>query len=538
MIFSRKTDILRNMKQYIQQTIFDAIQGLGWDISSEDILVEYPPEEAMGDYTTNVAFLLSKKLHKAPIEIAREIASVLRGEQIDHVEAVMPGYVNIYSTATSLQNIISQVLQEQEQFGGSQVGKGQKVLLEYISSNPTGPIHLGNARGGPIGSVLAEVLKKAGYKVWSEFYVNDFGNQVKILGHSILGDEEKQYSGAYIDELAKQRPAEPTDTREVGFWAAEKILKEDIQPTCERLGISFDRFFSEKSLHTDGKVEAVLSFLKGKGLVYEKEGAQWYRSTEFGDDKDRVLVKTDGRYTYRLADFAYHKDKFDRGFDRLITVLGADHHSEAKEMKVFVEKILEKQEGSYKTILTQFVRVMRDGKEVKMSKRKGTYFALDDLIEEVGRDAVRFGFISYSATSHINFDIDLALERSEKNPVYYVQYAHARMASIMRKAKEKGLRMEEKDFSTLVHPKEKALLRKLRAFPDLIEVVADTYETHRIPQYGRELADLFHSFYAECHITGEKDLRIASARLALVVAVKTALAETLDLCGVSVPEKM
>lgn len=527
------------MKQYIQQVVVSTIQKLGWEMSSENVLVECPPEETMGDYTTNVAFLLSKKLSKAPIEIAREIASTLGGEHIDHAEAVMPGYVNIYSTARSLQNIIVQVFQDQEQFGGSHKGKGRKVLLEYISSNPTGPIHLGNARGGPLGSVLAMVLQKSGYDVWSEFYVNDFGNQVKILGHSILGDQEKQYSGVYIDELSKQRPAELTDPREVGFWAAEKILAEDIQPTCKRLGISFDQFFSEKSLHTEGKVEAILKFLKDKGLVYEKEGAQWYRSTEFGDDKDRVLVKTDGRYTYRLADFAYHKDKFDRGFDRLITVLGADHHSEAKEMRIFVEKILGKQEGSYETILTQFVRVMRDGKEVKMSKRKGTYFALDDLIEEVGRDAVRFGFISYSASSHINFDIDLALEQSEKNPVYYVQYAHARMASIMRKAEEIKLRLEEEgDFSTLVHPKEIALLRKLRAFPDLITVVSDIYETHRIPQYARELADLFHSFYAECHITGEKDPKVASARLALVVAVKTVLAETLRLCGVSAPEKM
>jgi arginyl-tRNA synthetase len=334
------------------------------------------------------------------------------------------------------------------------------------------------------------------------------------------------------------KPAEMIDPQETGLWAADKILKEYIQPVCARAGIRFDQFFSEKNLHTEGKVSAMLEFLREKGLVFEKEGAQWYRSTQFGDDKDRVLVKTDGRCTYRLADFAYHKDKFDRGFDRLITILGADHHSEAQEMRVFIEEILGKDANSYRTILTQFVRIIQDGKEVKMSKRKGTYFALDDLIEEVGVDAMRFIFISYSATSHISFDMDLAVERSEKNPVYFVQYAHARMASIIKKAKEKNIFPEMTDFSVLVHPKEKALLRKMSVFSDLIQEVSETYEVHRIPQYARELADLFHSFYVGCHITGESDKKIASARLTLVMAVKTVLAETLRLCGVSAPEKM
>lgn len=538
MIFLQKQCSIPSMKQYIQKAVYDGIIALGWDISFEEILVEYPPEALMGEYTTNVAFLLSKKLRRAPIDIAREIAEALKDEKIARVEAVAPGYVNIYLTDGALQGVVGEVLRQGDHFGESTVGRGQKILLEYVSSNPTGPIHLGNARGGPLGSVLAEVLKKSGYAVSSEFYVNDFGNQVRVLGHSILGDEEKQYSGSYIAELAKIKPEALLDPLEVGMWASDKILKEYIEPVCAKAGIRFDQFFSEKSLHTSGKVTAMLQFLEEKGLVYEKDGAKWYRSTDFGDDKDRVLVKTDGRVTYRLADFAYHKDKFDRGFDRLITVLGADHHSEAKEMKVFIEQILGKDESAYATILTQFVRVLQDGKEVKMSKRKGTYFALDDLIEEVGVDAVRFIFISYSATSHISFDMDLAIERSEKNPVYYVQYAHARMASILRKAQEKNILTEAGDVATLVHPKERALLRKMLSFADLLAEVAENCETHRIPQYARELADLFHSFYAECHITGEKDPKIAGARLLLVTAVKSVLAETLRLCGVSAPEKM
>lgn len=538
MIFYLNRCTIADMKHFIQTVIFETIQTLGWEITQEEVLVECPPEESMGDYTTNISFILAKKLRRSPIEVAREIAETIQNKKIDRATAVAPGYVNLYLTSETLQAIVQKVLEQGSHFGESRVGEGTKILLEYISSNPTGPIHLGNARGGPLGSVLAEVLKKSGYDVTSEFYVNDFGNQVRILGHSILGDEEKQYSGEYIAELAKVKPEELRDPLEVGMWASEKIMKEFIQPVCDRAGIRFDQFFSEKSLHTEGKVEAMLTFLKEKGLVYEQEGAQWYRSTQFGDDKDRVLVKSDGRSTYRLADFAYHKDKFERGYDRLITILGADHHSEAKEIKVFIEKILGKKEGSYGAILTQFVRVMRDNKEVKMSKRKGTYFALDDLIEEVGVDAVRFIFISYSASSHISFDMDLAVERSEKNPVYYVQYAHARMSGIMRKAEGLELQYDTKNLSALVHPKEISLLRKLYAFPELVADVTKNYETHRIPQYARELADLFHSFYAECHITGEKNKVVAMARLALLVAVRNVLAETLRLCGVSAPEEM
>lgn len=525
------------MKQEIQKVIFDTVKSLGWDVALDDILIEYPPSSDMGDYTTNVAFGLAKKLKKSPHEIAERLAEAVADDRIDRAAAAGAGYVNIYLKTETLQNTVREIVKKGEEWGDSHVGKGKKVLLEFISSNPTGPIHLGNARGGPLGDTLASVLEKVGYEVEREFYVNDYGNQVEILGHSVLGDEEKQYSGEYIEKLALERSESLTDPRDVGMWAAGKILKEHIRPTCEKLGITFSQLISEKSLHNSGAVEEMLKFLQKKDLVFERGGALWYRSTKFGDDKDRVLKKSDGKATYRLADFAYHKDKLNRGFDRLITILGADHHSEALEMKRFIEDVLGKA-GAYETILTQFVRVMKNGKEVKMSKRKGTYLALDDLLEEVGKDAVRFGFVSYASSSHINFDIDLALDRSEKNPVFYVQYAHARIASILRKAREEDMSLSTDAVKALTHPKERELIRKLMRFGDLIEEVSKSYEVHRLPQYGRELADVFHSFYDECRVIDGEKKELSSARLALALATKTVLAETLRMCGVSAPEKM
>lgn len=529
------------MKREIQTIIFEAAKSLGWNIKQEDILVEYPPRSDMGDYTTNVAFSLARTQTNAdkqsPFEIAEVLAGAISSDKIDRAESVRPGYVNIFLRPETLQAAVKEIVKQGKEYGATDVGGGKKALLEFISSNPTGPIHLGNARGGPLGDTLANVLEKTGYEVTREFYVNDFGNQVEILGHSVLGDDQKQYGGEYIEKLAQEKPENITDPREVGFWAAGKILEEYIQPTCEKLGVQFNQFFSEKSLHESGKVNGMLKFLKEKDLVFEQDGATWYRSTKFGDDKDRVLEKSDGKATYRLADFAYHKDKFDRGFDNLITILGADHHSEALEMKRFIEGVLGKK-NAYKTILTQFVRIIRDGKEVKMSKRKGTYFALDDLIEEVGRDAVRFGFVSYAATSHINFDMDLAIERSDKNPVFYVQYAHARIASVLRKAEEENMHISFDALEQLTHPKEYVVIRKLMQFPDLVEAVAGSYEVHHLPQYARELADVFHSFYDECRVVDAENPDLSSARLALASATRIVLAEVLRLCGVSAPEKM
>jgi len=494
-----------------------------------------PPRPDFGDYSSNVAMILAKRLRRKPIEIAEEIAEELsHKEEFDRIESIMPGYINVFLSQKVLHNIVERAVAE-DVLSGVQARLPQKVLVEFISSTPTGPIHLGNARGGPAGDTFSRVLEAMGHTVYREFYVNDYGKQVEVLGHSVLQDEESQYRGEYLSALMVEKPENLTGPFEVGAWASEKIMETHIRPTCEKLGIVFDNFFSEKSLHEDGLVGDMLVFLESRGLVYKREGASWYKATELGDEKDRVVVRSDGKPTYRLADFAYHKNKFDRGFDRLITFLGADHLGEAREMKAFIERVLDKR-GVYGTVLTQFVRVMRDGKEVKMSKRNGTYYAMDDLIDEVGVDAVRFIFLSYTANSHITFDIDLAKERSEKNPVYYVQYAHARIASILKKAEDdyKG----DADLSLLNHPKERELMKRIMRFADVVELVGENYETHRLPHYARELADTFHSFYAVCRVIDPEDTDRSKARLVLVRGAKKILAQALDLCGVSAPEKM
>jgi len=536
------------MKQKIQEIVKKAIltsQKAGdlGELEIQEIVAEHPTVEKFGDYTTNIAMVLGKVLKKNPMEIAEKIKEEIENFSAkggpafgwEKIEVAAPGYINFYLSQKYLSDIVAEINKQKEKFGSSSFGQEEKVQIEFISSNPTGPIHLGNGRGGPIGDALGNIFEKMGYKVEREFYVNDFGNQVEVLGHSILKDEEAQYSGDYVSDLANKLPETLKDPMEIGVWGANIILDEFIKPTCKKLGIKFDNWFSEKSLHVSGQVEAVIQLIREKELTYEKEGALWFKSTEFGDDKDRVIIKSDGKKTYLINDLAYHKNKLERGFDKLINIQGADHHKEAEVVKKFVEEILggkNKLDG----ILSQFVRVLQDGKEVKMSKRRGVYFALDDLIDEVGKDAVRFIFTSYASSSHINFDINLAKERSEKNPVFYVQYAHARISSILRKAESFDLEIE--NLQLLTHEKEMSLIKELNKFPELVEEISQNYEVHRLPHYAIKLADKFHSFYNACKVLDSENPELSKARLALVSAVKIVLAETLRLIGVNAPEKM
>ena len=530
----------QEIKKIIEKAVVEAKNQEGWNFADAlKIEVDYPRDERFGDFTTNIAMVLAKEIQKNPLEIAQKIRENIQSDMIEEVNIAAPGYINIALKAKYLQKIIAEINKKGKKFGENEAKSGQKVLLEFISSNPTGPIHIGNARGGPLGDTLARVMEKTGHKTEREFYINDCGNQIETLGHSILGDSEAQYSGEYIQDLAKKVDKKLKTPLEIGHWAAHIIMKDYIKPTCKKAGIKFDHWYSEKeNLHKKDKVDEIIALLKEKGLTYEKEGALWYKSTEFGDDKDRVLVKSDGKKTYIATDFAYHKEKADRGYGRLINIQGTDHHKEAEVVKNFVKKVLEaKTEIDY--ILTQIVKVTQNGQEVKMSKRKGTYFALDDLIEEVGRDAVRFIFLSYSPTNHINFDIDLAKEQSEKNPVYYVQYAHARISSILRKAKELNFKFDKKNsVELLTHEKELSLIRELAKFQPMLEEISENYEVHRLPFYAMKLADKFHSFYGICKVLDEKNSELTRARLNLVNAVKIVLAEVLNLMGVDAPEKM
>jgi arginyl-tRNA synthetase len=450
-----------------------------------------------------------------------------------------------------LSGIVTEIYERGSAFGSvlssEENGVHRSTLLEYISANPTGPLHIGNARGGFFGDALARILKKAGYSVSTEYYVNDAGEQVMKLGHSVLKDEEAVYGGEYIDDLCRQiskYKLQVTNVREVGIWAAGVVLEEYIKKTIsEKMNISFDRFVSEREdIVEAGYVDRAIAFFKEKGLTFEGENALWLRTTEFGDDKDRVLVKANSEKTYFASDCGYILYKKERGFERLIEVWGADHHGYVARFRAAAEALgFEKNEVSF--VLVQLVRLVKDGQEVRMSKRAGNIVLVDDLIDRVGVDVARFFFLLYSPDTHMNFDLGLAEERSQKNPVYYVQYAHARMASIFKKAEEElGMINDEFGFQNenfvFGHVKEKLLIRHLAKFPEVIETSAETLAVHQLPQYAICLADLFHSFYAECVVINAEDPKTTRARLTLVRAGKTVLAETLRLLGISAPERM
>lgn len=505
-------------------------------LSRGEIEINYPPEE-FGDYSTNLALKVAKKAKKNPREIAESIKSELEKDGtkeniFSKIEVAGAGFLNFSLSAEARAREIEKINSLGGSYGEGKAGKGKKIHLDFVSANPTGPIHLGNGRGGPLGDALANVLIKNGYLVWREYYVNDFGNQIKVLGHSILGDSEAQYRGEYIDSLAKKN--KETDPFVVGQKAVKNILEEMIKPAMESLGIVFDEYFCESTLHKNGEVEKVLSDLKAKDLVYAKDGALWFRAEKFGDEKDRVVKKTTGEVTYFGGDIAYHLHTLQaRKFDLAIDIWGADHHGDVARVTGAMEAL--GYAGKVRVLITQNLTVLKNGEEFKMSKRKGQYICLEDLIDEVGRDAVRFIFLAYSANSPMIFDIDLAREKSNKNPVFYVQYAYARMAGILRKTEKEAV--GKADFSLLTNEKEIELVRHLMRFPDMILEISENYEVHKLTHYAIKLADKFHSFYHSCRILDEEK-NLAFARRELVSATKVVLGETLRLIGISAPEKM
>jgi arginyl-tRNA synthetase len=511
------------------------------DFKAPEVFVDWTKEEKFGDYSSNIAMLLAKKAGKNPMEIAEIINRQLTTDnlqQFEKIKVAAPGYLNFYLSKEYLQNKIGEINSAKENFGQSETGKGIKVNNEFISANPTGPLHLGNGRGGFYGDSLSRVLRKSGVEVVNEYYVNDAGEQVMKLGHSVLKDAEAVYAGDYIDELNKKY--KNSDIREAGEKAAGDILKNIIQKTIrEKMQISFDEWMSEKQLYAKGYVDRAIDLLQEKELTYEKDGALWLKTTAFGDDKDRVLVKSDGQKTYFASDCGYILNKKERGFTKIIEIWGADHHGYIRRFQAAAEA-LEFQKEQLKFIIVQLVRLVKDGKEVRMSKRAGNVVFIDDLIDEVGHDTTRFFFLMYSPDTHMNFDLGLAKERSEKNPVFYVQYAHARICSILRKADELKITKDEAaaDLSKIIHEKELSLIKELGKFPELVEEIAESYAAHKLPQYAIRLADKFHSFYNDCRVLDETEPAMSAARLELVKATKIVLAETLRLIGVDAPEKM
>lgn len=498
----------------------------------KNVHLEKPENAAYGDYSTNIALKLK--------ENAQEIAKKLNLSLFKKVEVAKPGFINFFISEKYLQKQVREILKKGEKFGELQIGKNQKVNIEFISANPTGPLTLGNGRGGFWGDCLANVLAKAGFKVSREYYINDRGSQIEKLGHSILGDNLAVYKGKYIDELRKR--LKPTlinnSAQRVGQEAAKIILQEMIKPAVKQMGIKFDAWVSEKKLHEKKEVERILNLLKDKKLTYKKDNALWFKSSQFGDDKDRVLIKEDGQETYFLSDIAYLQNKFKRGFKKLFFLWGADHYGYINRVKA-AAKALGYPQDNVIILTMQLVHLFEKGRELKISKRSGIYFTIEELIDEVGLDVARFFFLARSIESHLNFDLDLAKEQSEKNPVYYVQYGYARICSILRKAKIK------KDYKyrkytlvkLLVHQYELNLIKQLVRFPEIIEDTAKDYQLQRIPQYAVDLARDFHRFYKHCRvISGDKNL--TRARLDLVLATKIVLGNTLRLMGISTPERM
>jgi len=496
------------------------VEKLIKDSIKKEVILERPSISKYGDFSTNVAL----KFKINPDEI---ISKLKKYDLFEKVEKAGPGFINFYLSKKALEKELKKILEEKDNYGKSDIGKNKKIQVEFISANPTGPLTVGNARGGPFGDVLANVLNKAGFEFKKAYYINNFGEQIRELGKSIM--EEGKYKGEYIDQLKKENKEK--DEFKAGQWAAKKIIDNLIKKTTDNLEIKYDEWIFESDLHKSGKVDKILNLLKKKGLIYKKDDAEWFKSKQFGDERDRVLIKKDGNKTYLAGDIALHNEKFKK-FDKVINVWGADHHGDVPGLKSGIEALGHK--DKLDIILLQFVTILDKGEKKKMSKRAGVYVLMDELLEKAGKDAVRFFFLQKSSDTHLNFDLKLAQEQSNKNPVFYVQYAYARINSILKKTKDKELKLSFKDLNK---KEETDLIKQLIKFPEIIEDSAKDYQIQRIPYYAIDLANSFHKFYENCKVLDE-DKEKSKARINLIKATKIVLENTLEIMGISTPEKM
>ncbi|MCB9430437.1 MAG: arginine--tRNA ligase [Ardenticatenaceae bacterium] len=547
----------------LETAVFQAIQTAqkAGDLPSFDIpelKIERPREASHGDYASPVALGLARLARMAPLKIAQAIATHMPTlDYLGSVEVAPPGFINFRLAAPWLQQHVNTIIAEGQNYGRIHLGDGKKAQIECVSANPTGPIHIGRTRGGVMGDTLARAMRLAGYETVLEYYYNDAGRQVTMLGEStklrylqLLGQditlEKDHYKGDYIIDIARELLEQHGDTLQeqsaefFGDYAKERIAQSQ-KETLRRINIVFDVYYREQSLYETGKVWEALEALQEKGYVYKKDGAQWFKTTEFGDEKDRVLVKSTGEPTYRMPDIAYHWDKAQRGFDLVVDLFGPDHHATAPQVLMGV-RALGYPTDFVRTILHQIITIIRDGIEVKMSTRAGTFVALDDVLDEVGADPIRYFMISRSGNSPIDFDLNLALEKSDKNPVYYIQNAHVRCAGIFRKWEEEGLDPDADataDLSLLTHENELAFIRKALELPELVELMVTTFEPHHITFYSYELAAVFHKAYETCRVLhSEVPEPLRLARLRFYRAAKQLFAHVLDLMGMSAPEVM
>ena len=519
------------------------------------VMVEIPKLKDHGDFSSNIALRLAKVLKNSPINIANSLKSELENNDfIEKVEVVVPGFLNFFVKKDSLSEIINKIIDQGKDYGRNNFGKNEKVMVEYVSANPTGDLHLGHARGAAYGDSLTRVLKFSGYDCLREYYVNDAGNQIEVLGESLYqrylealgyefdidkigyqGKDVKNIASKIAKDIKEKYVHDDSDDRKLYFKKVGRELElSKIKKDLDLYRVSFDHYQSELDLYKDGKVKNTLEALKNSGFTYDLDGALWLRTTDFGDDKDRVLIKSDGSYTYLLPDIAYHKDKFDRGYEHLINLFGADHHGYIIRLKAGL-KILGYNSDNLDIQIVQMVRLMENGIELKMSKRTGNAITIRELCEDVGVDVARYFFISKPIVSHLDFDLDLARKHSSENPVYYIQYAYARCASILRRVKEvKKL----ETYSLLTNDKEVSILKELASFEQILVDICKYKEVNILCNYAYRLASLFHSYYNECKVIDETNSELTTERLALVKAIKITLENALNLLGIEVKEDM
>ncbi len=527
-------------------------------VTLPELSVERPQNPEFGDYATSLPLKLARATGKNPLAIAEDIVALLTpGPEVADVAVAPPGFINFTLKSDWLARQVENILLPGDSYGNIDPGKGSRVQIEFVSVNPTGPLHVGHGRGAVLGSTLANVLAAAGFDVEKEYYINDAGNQIEAFNRSLftryqqsLGIDAEMpsagYFGSYMIDMAKEIIAQEEDRflkmpaqeaiaqlGEIGLTQIISQIKEDL----ELLGVSFDVWFSEKSLFTNSQFQRVMSLLRQGGYLIDKESATWFVSTALGEDKDNVVIRSDGSPTYFATDIAYHYNKFlERHFDRVIDVWGADHQGHVSRMKAVVGA-LGISPGQLKVIISQMVALRRGDELVRVSKRSGDIITLREVIEEVGADACRFFFLSRSADSQMDFDLELAKKQSQENPVYYVQYAHARISSILRLARERTIEFGDGDVSLLTSEPELTLIRKMLLLPEVVETVAQTLEPHHLPYYAQELATVFHSFYKQCRVISKDEL-VTKSRLKLVAAAKIVLARTLHLMGMTAPERM
>jgi arginyl-tRNA synthetase len=550
---------IEQLEAAIQAAISRAIEsGDVAGLTPASITLERPKNREHGDYATSVALQLAKTAGKNPREVAQIILEQLKGvEGISKLEIAGPGFINITLNRAGQAELVSTILVAGKDYGRGKALAGVRINLEFISANPTGPLHLGHTRWAAVGDALGRVLSAAGAEVTREFYINDRGNQMELFGASVeaaaLGNPipEDGYKGEYIADLAKEVVANnpaikslPEGARHSAFREAAYALQlKDQQRVLDGFGTHFDIWFSERSLHEQGAVEHGVEKLRGQGHVFEQEGAIWLRTTDFGDDKDRVLTKSDGSLTYFSSDTAYYINKRERGFDICIYMLGADHHGYIGRLKAIAACAGDDPEYNIDVLIGQLVKIMEGGQEVKLSKRAGTIITLEELVEKVGVDAARYTLIRFPVDTPMVMDVDVLKRNTNENPVYYVQYAHARIAAVLRNAADLNISLDRSSFdpTQLTHDRENELLGKLAEFPRIVATAAELRQPHRIARYLEELAGTYHGFYADCRLLpmGEENpTALHTARLLLCTSTKVVISNGLDLLGVSAPERM